>query len=103
MTTGFARLPDASAFRLTDLRVPACLIEGDAIPADRNGLARVDLALADGRIAAIEPAGTAAAPRPVLSLDGGIALPRLVDAHVHLDKGHIWPRSPCLLYTSRCV
>ncbi len=95
VTTGFARLPDASAFRLTDLRVPACLIEGDAIPADRNGLARVDLALADGRVAAIEPAGMVAAEvGSVVSLDGGIALPRLVDAHVHLDKGHIWPRSP---------
>lgn len=95
VTTGFARLPDAPAFRLTDLRVPACLIGDDAIPADRNGLARVDLAIADGRITAIEPAGMASVEAgPVLSLDGGITLPRLVDAHVHLDKGHIWPRSP---------
>jgi len=94
VTTGFARLPDAPAFRLTDLRVPSCLIEGDDISADRNGLARVDLAIADGRIAAIEFAGAAAGAEPALNLDGGIALPRLVDAHVHLDKGHIWPRSP---------
>ncbi len=95
VTTGFARLPDTPTFLLTDLRVPACLIEGTDLPADPNGLARVDLAIADGRVAAIEPAGTAAAGTgAVVNLDGGIALPRLVDAHVHLDKGHIWPRSP---------
>lgn len=95
MTIGFARLPDAPAFRLTDLRVPACLIEAADISADRNGLVRVDLAIVDGHISAIEPAGAAATgAQPALSLDGGIALPRLVDAHVHLDKGHIWPRSP---------
>ena len=47
------------------------------------------------RIAAIAPAGAAATGAgPASSLDGGIALPRLVDVHVHLDKGHIWPRSP---------
>lgn len=95
VTTGFARLPDASAFRLANLRVPACLIEGGDIAADRNGLARVDLAVAKGRIEAIVPADTmAAGVGPALDLDGGIALPRLVDCHTHLDKGHIWPRSP---------
>ena len=73
MTTGFARLPDAPAFRLTDLRVPACLIEGAVIPADRNGLARVDLTIADGHVTAIEPAGMApVAAGPIFSLDGGI-------------------------------
>ncbi|MBN9441245.1 MAG: cytosine deaminase [Bosea sp.] len=94
VTTGFARLPDAPAFRLADLRVPACLIDGD-IAADRNGLARIDLTIADGRIETIAPIGVmAAGAGPILDLDGGIALPRLVDCHTHLDKGHIWPRSP---------
>lgn len=95
MTTGFARLPDVPAFRLTDLRAPACLIEGADIAADRNGLVRIDLAIANGRIEAIEPAGAVpAGSQPSLGLDGGLALPRLVDCHTHLDKGHIWPRSP---------
>ena len=95
VTTGFARLPDAPAFRLTDLRAPACLIEGADIAADGNGLARVDLAIADGRIETIAPAGAVpAGAQPSLSLDGGIVLPRLVDCHTHIDKGHIWPRSP---------
>ncbi|MFJ5367843.1 cytosine deaminase [Bosea sp. CER48] len=95
MTTGFARLPDAPAYRLTDLCVPACLIEGADVAGDRNGLARVDLTIADGRIEAITPAGAApGGAQPWFSLDGGMALPRLVDCHTHIDKGHIWPRSP---------
>lgn len=95
VTTGFARMPDAPAFRLADLRAPACLIEGGDVAADRNGLARIDLVIAKGRIKRIEPAGMVAAGSvPAVDLDGGIALPRLVDCHVHLDKGHIWPRSP---------
>ena len=94
VTTGFARLPDTPAFRLANLRVPACLVADD-VAADRNGLARVDLAIAEGRVAAIEPAGAAVARTvPSYSLDGGIVLPRLVDCHTHIDKGHIWPRSP---------
>ena len=27
-------------------------------------------------------------------LDNGIVLPRLVDVHTHIDKGHIWARAP---------
>lgn len=95
MTTGFARLPDVPTFRLADLRAPACLIEGRDVAVDRNGLARIDLAIANGRIEAIEPTGAEpAGSQPVLSLDGGMVLPRLVDCHTHIDKGHIWPRSP---------
>src|SRR5690606_41779790 len=39
--------------------------------------------------------GGETAPAPTrVGLDGGIVLPRLVDVHTHLDKGHIWPRTP---------
>jgi cytosine deaminase len=30
---------------------------------------------------------------PILPLAGRIVLPPFVDAHTHLDKGHIWPRA----------
>jgi cytosine deaminase len=33
-----------------------------------------------------------AADLPSIDLHGGIALPRFVDVHTHIDKGHIWPR-----------
>lgn len=56
-----------------------------------GGLARVDIRIEDGRIAAVAPAGTAP---DGISMDGGQVWPGLVDAHTHLDKGHIWPRMP---------
>jgi len=56
---------------------------------------RVDILVDDGRIAAVVPSGAqdfGEAPR--LPLAGRIVLPAFVDAHTHLDKGHIWPRAP---------
>src|SRR3569833_4439582 len=53
-----------------------------------SGLERVDIAIADGRIASIAPTQ----PGLGRDLDGGLVLPALVDIHTHLDKGHIRPR-----------
>lgn len=94
-TTGFAVIPDAPVWRLTNARTPLAMLSAGGIAADRERLTRIDLTIVDGRIASILPAGTATldGDLPVLDLDGGIVLPRLVDAHVHLDKGHIWPRA----------
>jgi len=93
VTSGFACPPDATSFRLSNARAPLCLIDGAALAGDRDGLARIDIGIEQGRIASILPAGTPALDSvPTLDFDGGIVLPRLVDAHVHLDKGHIWPR-----------
>jgi cytosine deaminase len=52
---------------------------------------RADLRITHGVIAAIAPAGTAPAG---VDLRGGMVLPCFTDVHTHLDKGHIWPRSP---------
>ncbi|WGD28556.1 cytosine deaminase [Ancylobacter sp. WKF20] len=79
------------AYLLTNARVPACLI-GAALPADSEGLVRVDIAVAAGRITAIG----AALERPELPrvpLNGCLVLPGLVDVHTHLDKAFIWPRA----------
>jgi cytosine deaminase len=93
VTTGFASLPASDSYRLTRARAPLCLVEGGGLAADRDGLALIDIAVEAGRIASILPAGTEGlAGGPGFDLDGGIVLPRLVDCHVHLDKGHIWPR-----------
>jgi cytosine deaminase len=61
--------------------VPACLLgrEGDLI--------RTDISLAE----------TAASPTPqaiAVDMGGAMVFPAFVDMHTHLDKGHIWPRSP---------
>jgi cytosine deaminase len=64
-------------------------------------MAACDIIVADERIAALnvrggegEGAGATAADCPTVDLRDGIVLPRFVDLHTHLDKGHIWPRSP---------
>ena len=51
----------------------------------------VDLHTAGGVVAAVGPAGTA--PDGV-DLHGGQVWPCFVDVHAHLDKGHIWSRTP---------
>ena len=51
----------------------------------------VDLHISEGVVAATAPAGTA--PEGV-DLRGGQVWPCFVDVHTHLDKGHIWTRTP---------
>ncbi|HZF75471.1 MAG TPA: cytosine deaminase [Acetobacteraceae bacterium] len=84
-------LRDAGArFWLRDCRVHLShLATPPAPPSDQDGLVRVDIRVEDGRIADVAPAGSA--PEGV-DMRGGQVWPGLVDAHTHLDKGHIWPR-----------
>jgi cytosine deaminase len=50
--------------------------------------ASIDLLCADGRIAAVGPVGSLAAPSGAVSENGGnrLLLPALVESHIHLDK-----------------
>ena len=56
---------------------------------DADGFAAVDLLIEDGRIAALRPHQ---AGMEGLGLGGALLWPGFVDAHTHLDKGHIWAR-----------
>ncbi|CAA9364022.1 MAG: Cytosine deaminase, partial [uncultured Microvirga sp.] len=96
MGFGFAQVPEAPCYRLCNARAPLTLVATSGLAADAEGLSRVDLTVDDGRIASILPAGTFSidADLPQIDLDGGLVLPRFVDIHTHLDKGHIWPRRP---------
>jgi cytosine/creatinine deaminase len=95
MGRGFASLPTGPALRLVHARVPLCLLAGGHFAAGRDGLAAVEIVIDKGHIASILPVGTAgtADGLPVFDMDHGMILPRLVDIHTHLDKGHIWPRA----------
>jgi cytosine deaminase len=94
--SGFATLPAASRYRLTNATVPACLVEEMVLAPGAEGLARVDLTIDGGILADIRPAGApdSGAGLPALDLDRGMIWPAFVEAHTHLDKGHIWPRTP---------
>ncbi|BAU41636.1 cytosine deaminase [Leptolyngbya sp. O-77] len=65
----------------------------------QDNLARVDLEILDGAIRGIRPSANAAGeaggePVPTVDLKGGMVWAGLVDLHTHLDKGHVWGRSP---------
>lgn len=98
MRSGFVSIPaDAARFVLRNGTVPASLIAGD-LPAGataRDDLVKLDLLIADGRITRIAAPGTLDGDAaPAVDLKGGMIWPGFVDMHTHIDKGHIWPRSP---------
>jgi cytosine deaminase len=87
--------PNLTHYRLTNARVPVCLVADAAqLVPDADGLAPCEIVISGGRIASIGPAGAAQDALQVFDLDKGIVLPRLVDVHTHIDKGHIWHRAP---------
>ena len=81
-------------FVLSRVRAPGFLLPGGRFGAAPHELADIDILVRDGRIAGLAPAGALLADVPVVDRDRGIALPRLVEIHTHLDKGHIWARRP---------
>jgi cytosine deaminase len=61
----------------------------------QDGLLAVDIEVAVGAIASIARAGTLSSyPCPSVDLQGGMVFPCFVDIHTHLDKGHVWERTP---------
>lgn len=77
--TSFQTLPKG-AMTLENVTVPACLM-GAA-----GHLMRTNISIADGRIAGEQAIG--------IDMKGAMVLPAFVDMHTHIDKGHVWPRSP---------
>lgn len=61
------------------------LIRGGNV-VDADGIRRADVAVADGRIAALIAPGEAASARTVFDAAGSYLLPGLVDAHAHLRE-----------------
>ena len=91
----FITIPqNLTRFRLANARVPVCLVVDAAqLRPDADGLASCDIVIEKERIATIDPATAANDGLPHFDLDRGIVLPRLVDVHTHVDKGHIWGRA----------
>lgn len=90
LASGFFQVPSGPRYALRNATVPGCLT--DLSGAADTELITADLLVDDGRIAAVEVAGTLP-PEHGPDLDRSLVLPGLVDCHTHLDKGHIWPRT----------
>ena len=75
----FRTIPQGSV-TLSNVTIPACLL---GRPGD---LVRTDISIADGRIAEAQAIA--------IDMGGAMVFPAFIDMHTHLDKGHIWPRSP---------
>ena len=89
------KLPDGIVrWGIRNARVPAVLLHDPPAAVDNESLCAVDLVVSGDRIESILPAhgGPEDAGLPFVDAGGGIVLPCFVDAHTHLDKGHIAPR-----------
>jgi cytosine deaminase len=88
-------IPTTGRFWLRRAAIPAGTLSVEAaagLGAPRQGyLFDADILIDQGRIAAIEPAGTAGEGT---DLQRRIVFPTFVDMHTHLDKGHVVARTP---------
>ncbi|MGO4831772.1 amidohydrolase family protein, partial [Rhizobiaceae sp. 2RAB30] len=87
-------LPASGAYRLTRARVHASLVSEMRADADPDGFVLAVVSVADDKITGIVPAERSVPEPGDLDLGGRIVLPAFVDCHTHLDKGHIWARTP---------
>src|ERR1700761_7688662 len=87
--TGFFVPPSANRYALRRVHVPRSLLTGaEPGPAGRDDLVLCDLLIDNGKIAEVAKAGTLDATLGP-DLDESLVLPGMLDAHAHLDKGHI--------------
>ncbi|MGB3581397.1 MAG: cytosine deaminase, partial [Roseiarcus sp.] len=92
MTAPFV-YPSVKGYALTQARVLGRSLSKPEGPLDFDGFATVDILVDEGAIAKIAPAGAVDfGDAPQVALSGRIVLPLFVDAHTHIDKGHIWRR-----------
>lgn len=86
------QLPSSDAYVLTDVRIPAALVETD-LPVSGEMLA-CDIQVRGGRLTLGLRGAFATSGLQTCPILDGMVLPRTVDIHTHLDKGHIWGRAP---------
>jgi cytosine deaminase len=82
---------------IKNTHIPLCLLDYRHFTSDtREGLCRVDLEIAQGKISSIVFSGSTVIENSFIDLKGGIIFPGFFDIYTHLDKSHIWERSPNL-------
>ena len=81
---------------LRNVHVPSCLSDLNNVRQTREGLCLIDLKINQGKIERVVAANRSQIDREIPNIDLAkkIVLPCPIDVHTHLDKGHIWERSP---------
>ncbi|MDX2271856.1 MAG: cytosine deaminase [Cyanobacteriota bacterium] len=92
-------IPDVPCYWLANAHVPQSLLTTNDTRllqgSQPDGLVAVDLCIRDGLIIQVLPAGEhSQSGIPVVNWRGGQVWPCFVDMHTHLDKGHVWSRTP---------
>ncbi len=102
----FFQLPETAHYWLCNGQVPLALLADSDLAlansdgANSDGLYAADIEVRDGQVLTIVPArmsleqDLSISGLNAIDLCGGLIWPCFVDMHTHLDKGHIWPRSP---------
>jgi cytosine deaminase len=82
-------------FWIKNANVPSSLLVRGELAPNQEGLCLVDLEIKQGIIAQVLPAGHGtASDAQAIDCKKGQVWSCFVDMHTHLDKGHIWERSP---------
>ena len=86
------------SYWLTNAHIPESLIpEKNYDLKTREGLCLVDIFIEQGKLKQVTPANEVKDNYiKQINLNKKIVLPCFIDLHTHLDKGHIWQRSPNL-------
>jgi len=92
---------NTSCYWLRNVRVPVYLLNDDdgaiAVSANTDGMVLVNIKISSGIIDQIVVSGCIELDDiPTVDLQGKQIWPCFIDVHTHLDKGHIWERSPNL-------
>ncbi|MDJ0582309.1 cytosine deaminase [Crocosphaera sp.] len=95
MTDNCSLITDNDRFWLKNAHIPLCLLENVSIQSQtREQLCNVDLEINQDKIISIIPHTSKLPEYPYIDVKKGIIFPCFLDSHTHLDKGHIWERSP---------
>lgn len=91
-----ASFPSSTSYILANSHVaPVLTADGAPKGAKPDAFELRDIVVRDGRIASFQAPGQTRAEDLIRhDLRGGIVLPRFFDLHTHIDKGHIFARSP---------
>jgi cytosine deaminase len=88
-------IPTSDHYWLENAHIPAELLENSAFCSPNlEGLCRVGLEVKDGKINRIQQEISPDTDIPRIDLQKSLVFPCFIDMHTHLDKGHIWHRSP---------